>query len=66
MVRILDFPIQAAIEIEANVWQNVIMSLNERSKIAIKWTNKSAINREIDMAERHTDLDLCVSACVLN
>ena len=32
MVRILDFPIQAAIEIEANVWHNVIMSLNERSK----------------------------------
>ena len=23
--------------------------------MAIKWTNKSAINREIDMAERHTD-----------
>ena len=23
--------------------------------MAIKWTNKSAINREIEMAERHTD-----------
>ena len=26
--------------------------------MAIKWTNKSAINREIEMAERHTDIRL--------
>ena len=29
--------------------------------MAIKWTNKSAIKREIDMAERHTDHAGCVN-----
>ena len=64
MVRILDFPIQAAIEIEANVRQNVIMSINERSKNGNKMDKQECLNREIDMAERHTDLDgsVCLSA----
>ena len=32
--------------------------------MAIKWTNKSAINREIDMAERHTDPQTFVGPCI--